>query len=53
MNGLRAYFDKNGTEHDGCCGEWPVHSRCAPEVPTYVAPTAETTGSQTAVTLLS
>lgn len=29
MDGLRAYFDKNGTEHDGCCGEWPVHSTCA------------------------
>jgi DNA polymerase-3 subunit epsilon len=43
MNGLRAYFDKNGTEHDGCCGEWPVHSRCAPAVP--VAPTAETQGA--------
>jgi DNA polymerase-3 subunit epsilon len=33
MNGLRAYFDKNGTEHDGCCGEWPVHVTCAPDVP--------------------
>ncbi len=29
-DGLRAYFDKNGTEHDGVCGEWPVHRACAP-----------------------
>lgn len=29
MDSLRAYFDKNGTEHDGCCAEWPVHSTCA------------------------
>lgn len=21
---LRAYFDRNGTEHDGCQGDWPV-----------------------------
>ena len=25
---LRAYFDRNGTEHDGVCGEWPLHSQC-------------------------
>jgi len=25
MDGLRAYFDRQGTEHDGCCGEWPIH----------------------------
>jgi DNA polymerase-3 subunit epsilon len=43
MNGLRAYFDKNGTEHDGCCGEWPVHVTCAPEVP--VAPPAQVEGA--------
>lgn len=24
MEGLRAYFDKNGIEHDGCDGAWPV-----------------------------
>jgi DNA polymerase-3 subunit epsilon len=30
MDGLRAYFDKNGTEHDGCCGEWPLHRACSP-----------------------
>ena len=29
-DGLRAYFDKNGTEHDGVCGEWPLHRSCAP-----------------------
>lgn len=29
MDGLRAYFDKQGTEHDGCCAEWPVHQTCA------------------------
>lgn len=29
MDGLRAYFDRAGTEHDGCCGEWPVHRACA------------------------
>ena len=28
---LRAYFDKKGTEHDGVCGEWPVHVHCAPK----------------------
>lgn len=28
MDGLRAYFDKNGTVHDGCCGEWPLHRAC-------------------------
>lgn len=30
MKSLRAYFDRNGTEHDGCCGEWPLHTSCAP-----------------------
>lgn len=30
MDGLRSYFDRKGQEHDGCCGEWPVHARCAP-----------------------
>ena len=30
MLSLRRYFDKNEIEHDGCCPEWPVHSRCAP-----------------------
>lgn len=30
MDGLREFFDKNGKEHDGCCGEWPVHLDCAP-----------------------
>jgi DNA polymerase-3 subunit epsilon len=24
MDGLREYFDKQGTEHDGCDGSWPV-----------------------------
>jgi DNA polymerase-3 subunit epsilon len=32
MDGLRAYFDKNGTEHDGCCGEWPLHRACSPSL---------------------
>lgn len=27
---LRAYFDKQGTEHDGVCGEWPLHRACSP-----------------------
>ena len=30
QDSLAAYFDKQGTVHDGCCGEWPVHSSCAP-----------------------
>lgn len=30
MLGLRAFMDKVGKEHDGCCPEWPVHERCAP-----------------------
>lgn len=30
MTSLRAYFEKEGKPHDGCCGEWPVHSACAP-----------------------
>jgi DNA polymerase-3 subunit epsilon len=25
MDGLRAYFDKQGTVHDGCDGGWPIH----------------------------
>jgi DNA polymerase-3 subunit epsilon len=29
-DGLRAYFDKVGTEHDGVCGEWPLHRACSP-----------------------
>jgi len=29
MDGLRAYFDKAGKPHDGCCGEWPIHTACA------------------------
>lgn len=33
MNSLRGYFDSKGTEHDGCCGEWPIHARCAPKTP--------------------
>lgn len=28
MSSLRAYFDRTGVEHDGCCGEWPLHSAC-------------------------
>lgn len=32
MIGLRDWFDKNGTEHDGCCGEWPLHTACVPAV---------------------
>lgn len=27
--GLREYFDKIGQEHDGVCGEWPVHRSCS------------------------
>lgn len=27
---LREYFDSKGTAHDGVCGEWPVHTACAP-----------------------
>ena len=30
MDSLRAYFDRSGKEHDGCCGEWPLHIDCAP-----------------------
>lgn len=30
MDGLRAYFDRRGKPHDGCCGEWPLHRACAP-----------------------
>lgn len=26
MDGLRAYFDKNGTSHDGCDGSWPLQA---------------------------
>lgn len=26
MDGLRAWFDKNGVEHDGCDPGWPVYS---------------------------
>lgn len=26
MASLRKYFDKNGTEHDGCDGGWPLHT---------------------------
>jgi DNA polymerase-3 subunit epsilon len=26
MDGLRAYFDKRGTEHDGCDGGWPLRT---------------------------
>lgn len=28
-DGLRAYFDKIGQDHDGVCPEWPVHTSCA------------------------
>lgn len=27
---LRKFFDRIGKEHDGVCGEWPVHAACAP-----------------------
>jgi DNA polymerase-3 subunit epsilon len=27
MASLRKYFDKRGTEHDGCDGGWPLHTR--------------------------
>lgn len=27
MDGLRRYFDKNGTAHDGCNGEWPIQQQ--------------------------
>lgn len=27
MNGLREYFDKQGTEHDGCDPAWPIRAR--------------------------
>lgn len=30
MKSLRAYFYRAGKEHDGCCGEWPIHVRCTP-----------------------
>lgn len=26
MDGLRAYFDKNNIEHDGCDGGWPLYA---------------------------
>ena len=29
MDSLRAYFDRAGKSHDGCCGAWPVHMDCA------------------------
>jgi DNA polymerase III subunit epsilon len=29
MDGLRAYFDKNGIEHDGCDGGWPLYAAAA------------------------
>ena len=33
MRGLREYFDKNGTDHDGCDGGWPLHTRLLEAVP--------------------
>lgn len=30
QDSLRAYFDRAGTDHDGVCGEWPVHRACDP-----------------------
>jgi DNA polymerase-3 subunit epsilon len=27
MDGLRAYFDRIGTEHDGCAPDWPILTR--------------------------
>lgn len=32
MKSLRSYFDRQTPpiEHDGCCGEWPLHRQCAP-----------------------
>lgn len=32
MDSLRAYFDRQGTPHDGCCGSWPVHAGCCAPV---------------------
>lgn len=33
---LREYFDRKGQEHDGVCGEWPLHRACQPSlVPAY------------------
>ncbi len=29
-DGLRKFFDRVGKDHDGCCGEWPLHRSCAP-----------------------
>jgi DNA polymerase-3 subunit epsilon len=29
-DGLREYFDRKGQEHDGVCGEWPLHRACSP-----------------------
>jgi DNA polymerase-3 subunit epsilon len=29
MDGLRAYFDRNGIEHDGCDGHWPIRQQPA------------------------
>lgn len=37
MNGLRAYFDKKNTPHDGCCGGWPVHDTCCRPGPEAVS----------------
>lgn len=31
MDGLREFMDKVGKDHDGCCGEFPLHSACAPQ----------------------
>jgi DNA polymerase-3 subunit epsilon len=28
-DGLRAYFDRNGIEHDGCDGHWPIRQQTA------------------------
>lgn len=30
QDGLRAFFDKVGKEHDGMCPEWPIHKACTP-----------------------
>jgi DNA polymerase-3 subunit epsilon len=41
MDSLREYFDKKGTEHDGCDGGWPIMS----PPPAPVAPPVEAEGA--------
>lgn len=32
MSSLKSYFNRVGKDHDGCCGEWPLHSSCVPSM---------------------